>query len=175
MIKTIKTKLEIEHDFSSSSNRHFLNGIQSVYHCHHYATLYTQLALDAGETELLSDVAESTFYEMLNKYYTEKKITDIQDKINIACQYYSAMGLGTIEVQYIGDGSGKVISKKSHVEEGWIKKWNTYDKPVNYIGCGYVSAMIASILDKPIGTFVTLETESIVMGDKNTVFKTSVK
>ena len=175
MAEFIKTKLGIKHNFNPISNRHYLNGFQTVYHCHHFTTLYSQLALDAGETESIAKVSEEAFYDVLYNYFEENNIFDIKEKIEIACQYYSALGLGIIEVENIGDFSGKVISKSSHVEEGWIKKWGQYDKPVNYIGCGYISAMMSAVLDKPVGTFSTEELESIVMGSKQTVYKSFIK
>lgn len=175
MAELINTKLGIKHEFDARAKRHFLNGVQSVYHCHHYTALYTQLAIDAGETTLLSATAEECFYDILVQYYTKNEIKDYQSRADIACQYYSAIGMGLLELEHIGDNSGVFVSKKSHLEEGWIKKWSNYDKPVNYIGCGYVSAMMSAILDKPLGTFVTSETESIVKGSEKTVFNTHKK
>ena len=164
-----KVNLELDHIFDQRTCRHFLNDVQSVFHCHHYATLYTQLSLDAGETELLAEVAEQNFHKMLKSYYCKNDITDINDRIEIACQYYGAIGLGKLEVIFIGPFSGEVKSEHSHVEKGWIAKWGKYDKPVNYIGCGYVSGMFSAILDEPVNTFKTKENKSIVMGDDFTL------
>lgn len=175
MAEFIKTKLKIDHKFNSKSKRHFLNGIESVYHCHHFTVLYTQLALDAGETELLKSTAEDSFYKVLNKYFAENNIAETKDRVEVASQYYSTMGLGIIEVDFIGDFSAKIISTNSHVEQGWIKKWGKFDKSINYIGCGYVSAMLSAILGEPIGKFNTFETQSIVKGSKQTIFKSYKK
>ncbi|MCG8699659.1 MAG: hypothetical protein MI922_16510 [Bacteroidales bacterium] len=175
MSEFIKTKLGIVHEFDTKTKRHYLNGIQSVYHCHHYSSLYTQLAIDAGETKLLADTSEENFYEVLTTYFIKKHITNLDNRIDIACQYYSAMGLGLIEVQFLGEFSGKVISTKSHLEEGWIKKWKIYDKPVNYVGCGYVSALFAAVQNMLKGSYTTFEVESIVKGDEKTVFKSYKK
>jgi len=175
MTEFVKINLGIKHEFNPISNRHFLNDTQTVYHCHHYTTLYTQLALDAGETDLLSEVSENNFYPLLKNYYAENNVTNLEDKIRIACQYYSALGLGVIEVESLGDFSAIIVSKNSHIEEGWIKKWSKNDKPVNYVGCGYVSALLSAVLGKPTGVFATVETESIVMGNEKTVFKSFIK
>jgi len=170
-----KIDLSIKHTFDERKKRHFFNGVQTVYHCHHYTALYTQLALDAGEEYLLTEVAEQNFFKILNDYFSNNNITELADRISIACQYYSAIGLGVIELQYVGDDSGIFVSKKSHVEHGWIKKWGKYDKPVNYIGCGYISAIFSSIFNLPVGSYSTFELESIVKGDEKTVFKTYKK
>jgi len=175
MAEFLKTKLGIDHKFNPNSKRHFLNKTQSVYHCHHYSTLYTQLAIDAGETELLANASEDSIHEVLSKYFRENNITDIDERVQISCKYYSAMGLGTLDVQFMGNDSGKVVSKSSHLEEGWIKKWKKFDQSVNYIGCGYVSALLAAVLDKPAGTYKTFESASIVKGDPHTVFNSYKK
>jgi hypothetical protein len=44
-----KTEFEIDHKFDPIRNRHYMNGVCTVLHCHHYATLYTQLADDAEQ------------------------------------------------------------------------------------------------------------------------------
>ena len=69
MAEFSKTVLKIDHKFDPISKRHYLNDIQSVYHCHHYTSLYTQLAIDAKETELLALSAEESFFEVLSTYY----------------------------------------------------------------------------------------------------------
>jgi len=169
LLKT--TNLELEHRFDPKSSRHYLNGHLSVLHCHHYTTLYTQLALDAKETDLLSGVAEETFYKLLKDYYNKHNIINLEDKIDIACQYYSAVGLGKMEVGFLGEDSGEVILSISHVDQGWIKKWGNYDAPVNYITCGYISGMFSAIFDRNIGVFKAFEVESIVMGASKSRFR----
>ena len=67
-----KTEFVIDHRFDPVSNRHYLNDVCTVLHCHHYATLYTQLADDAEDfhgVRLMVEAAEDTFYEVLSKYY----------------------------------------------------------------------------------------------------------
>ena len=175
MAKLLKTEIEIKNKFNSNTKRRSMNGIPTVLHCHHFITLYTQLAMDARETELLEDVAEESFYEVLNKYFKDNKLTDFEEKVEIACQYYYVMGLGSLEVAFLGEDSTKIVSKKSHIEEGWIEKWGENSKAVNFIGCGYISAMLSSVFDKPFGIYKTTEYESLVKGDKETIFKTLKK
>jgi len=165
-----KITLDLNHNFDSKNNRHFINGNNVVFHCHHYTTLFTQLAIDANETEILKSSAEESFFKLLNNYFIENKISCIESKIEIACQYYSAIGLGNIEIKSAGEYSGEVISNNSHVDNGWIKKWGNFSKPVNYIGCGYISALFATIFNKPIGSYSTVEINSIVKGDSFSKF-----
>jgi hypothetical protein len=170
MLELIQKNLELDRVFDAERTRHFLNGELSVLHCHHFATLYTQLALDANETGLLADVAEETFYQPIANYFQKHNVTSMNDRVELAIQYFSAFGLGKMHVKYLGDDSGTVVLTNSHVDEGWIKKWKKYDRPVNYIGAGFIAAMFSAILGKPVGTFNVREDESIVMGAKQSVF-----
>ncbi len=175
MANFVKTELKVKHTFNQRLKRHYLNDIQSVYHCHHYSALYTQLAIDANEEALLATAAEENFYVMLINYFKENNVEDIELKVILACEYYSVLGLGSLTVDVLSNNMSIVSSENSHIELGWIKKWKNYDKPVNYIGCGYVSAMLSAVLNHPIGTFETVELQSIVMGSEKTIFKSYVK
>ena len=166
-----KTELILDKKFDPIRKRHYLNNELVVLHCHHYSTLYTQLAIDAGETDLLHEVAENSFYKLLVDYFEENNIDSLEEKIDLACQYYSAVGLGKMQVTYMGDHSGEVELAHSHVDKGWITKWGNYDKPVNYISGGFISAMFSAISGNPKGTFKTMEVKSIVKGDETSVFK----
>lgn len=165
------TSFGLEHHFDTNRKRQFLNGIQTVFHCHHYTLTYTQLALDTGETSLLEQVAQENFYAVLVKYFKENNINKIVDKIELSAQYYEAVGLGKVNILNLNCDSGVVISTNSHIEEGWLKKWGVYDKPVNYIGCGFVCAMFAAIQDQPVDTYKAFEEKSIAKGDECTIFK----
>ncbi|MCX7909471.1 MAG: hypothetical protein N2560_08155 [Ignavibacteria bacterium] len=172
MAQIIKNTLKYYHTFDPLTKRHYINGYQAVLHCHHYATLYTQLALDAGETELLQECARDAFREVLDTYFKDNPdIKTLSEKIDIAVQYYSLMGLGKMKVNFLGDYSGEVELLSSHIDSGWLRKWGPYDKPVNYISAGYIEAMFESVLGLPSGTFCAKEIQSIVMGSKTSIFK----
>jgi hypothetical protein len=175
MAEFTKNTLQITHHFDQNTKRHYLNGTQTVYHCHHYATLYTQLALDAGETALMAECAEDSFYAIFVQHFAQNKLTDLPQRVDMVCQYYAAVGLGHLAVEFLGDDSAQFVSAHSHLEQGWIKKWGQYDRPVNYIGCGFVSAAIAAALNQPVRSFATFETASIVVGDTQTIFKSYKK
>lgn len=166
-----RTTLVLDHKFDPQRKRHYLNDKLSVLHCHHYSTLYTQLALDAGETGLLSDVSEDTFHDALKSYFAKHEVKDPYDRLDLACQYYAAVGLGKMKVDFLGDDAGQVTVAHSHVDEGWKKKWGEYDKPVNYIGAGFIAAMFAAVQDREPRTYQATEVSSIAMGADASVFK----
>ena len=165
-----ETTLLLQHRFDPKAKQHYLNNNLSVLHCHHYLTLYTQLALDAGETKLLADTAEDVFLEMLQNYFGQHAVTELSEKIELGCQYFAAMGLGKLAVDYLGEFAGKVRMEKSHVDEGWIKKWGAFDAPVNYVGRAYISALFSAVMGAGRGAYSVNEVESIVMGASQSVF-----
>ncbi|MCX6135966.1 MAG: hypothetical protein NTV54_00510 [Ignavibacteriales bacterium] len=165
-----KTQLLLDHTYDGVKKQHYLNGSLTVLHCHHYTTLYTQLALDANETALLAKTAEETFYGELTAYFEQHDITTLKTKIELACDYYAAVGLGAMEVVSLGDDSGVVTLKSSHVDAGWLKKWGKHTVAVNYIGAGFIAAMFAVITGKPMGSFNAIETSSIVTGSPYSQF-----
>jgi predicted hydrocarbon binding protein len=171
-VKTIE--FEIDHKFDSMKNRHYLNGDCTVLHCHHYATLYTQLALDAVDFEgvrHLTEASEDVFFDVLNRYFAENEITDIDEKVEIAQQYWQASGMGLIS--FTGVGKYEVVAEMeySHIDEGWLKKWGGSDKPVNFFTVGFVAAVAALVNNKPVRTFKATETKSLACGDEKCEFK----
>lgn len=167
--------LQLQHHFDSLHKRHFLNNQPIVMHCHHYAALYTQLALDANETTLLAEVAEDTFFQVLNDYFSTYQIQTLSQRIEIACEYFTAFGLGKMQVNYLGDYCGEIELLSSHIDQGWVKKWGHYDKPVNYLSVGYSNALFSTVLNQPVRTFKTKEIQSIVMGAETSLFKVERK
>ena len=167
-----KNEVAYNHYFDRKTKRHTINGIQSVLHCHHYTSLYTQLALDAGETALLKDCARQAFHTVLEKYFTDNpSVATVKERVEIGCQYYALLGLGKMQVLFLGTESGEVELLSSHTDDGWMKKWGEFDKPVNYLSAGYIEAMFETILGLEAGSFSAVETQSIVMGAATSKFK----
>lgn len=145
--------------------RHYSNGDLVVLHCHHYLSLFTQLADDAKYLDgpkILANTSKKIFKDVLSKYFKENNIIKIEDKITLSENYFSKIGLGKMEIKY---NDNKVILTRSHVDEGWIKKWNTSEKSINYFGTGYISAVFSIIHEKDINTDNVFETKSIAMGN----------
>ncbi|MBN1191753.1 MAG: hypothetical protein JXA46_18525 [Dehalococcoidales bacterium] len=167
-----KNDIKYNHYFDRKTKRHSINGIQSVLHCHHYTALYTQLAIDAGETGLLKECARENFRTVLDFYFSgNPSIDTVQAKVEIACQYYSLLGLGKMVVHFMGSDSGEVELLSSHTDSGWMKKWGKFDKPVNYISAGFIEAMFESVMGLPPRSFNAVESRSIVMGAETSKFK----
>ena len=174
MAKMKKTELVVEHRFDPKACRHTLNGSAAVFHCHHFTTLYSQLADDCAlidAKKLMAEVAEDTFYEILKNYYAEYGVSKLEDRIAIAEEYYAYVGMGQMKVISAGADSGEVDLLHSHVDEGWIKKWGKRAQPVNFFTQGYISALFAAAMDRAPRSFSVTETESIVSGAKKSSFQ----
>lgn len=173
MADFIENSYVIEHRFDPFFCRHYFNDYLTVLHCHHYSALYTQLAMDCefiDAKKMLSDSIQETAYPVLMDYYEDNGIEEMEDRIKIAEEYYSALGLGKLKILCLGRSSGIAELTHSHVDEGWIKKWGKHDKPVNYMSAGFIAAAFAAVLDAPIKSFKAVETESIVMGSEKSRF-----
>lgn len=165
--------------FDSSRCRHYINEVTSVMHCHHYASLYTQLADDAGDMfdghKILNDTSEETFYPILKDYFNKHGITAVDDRVNIVEQYWAFTGMGKLVINHVTYQGGKAEMPFSHVDAGWIKKWGHREKPVNFISCGYLAAAFASIFDLPVGSYQVIETKSIVADNEKSEFSIEKK
>ncbi len=168
-----KDELKIDHFYDRLTCRQYLNGVLSVLHCHHYSTLYTQLAEDVEFIDaktMLAECAEDSFFDMLEKYFKDNNVKDVLKKITFAEQYFAAVGMGKMKVNFIGPESGEVELTHSHVDEGWKKKWGEHTKPVNHIARGYIAAMFSLFNDQGTRQYTVVEAKSIVMGHQKSLF-----
>jgi len=169
-----KTELQIDHRFDPKSCRHTLNGVNVALHCHHFTSLYTQLADDCSmfnAKKLLAEATEDAFYEMMKNYFDTRQIGCLRDRISLAEQCYAAVGLGQMRVLFAGPDSGEVELLHSHVDSGWIKKWGQREQPVNFITCGYIAGLFSAVFNPPVRSFDVFETQSIVAGAATSRFK----
>jgi hypothetical protein len=170
-------QLQLDHHFDAEHNRHYINNQVSVLHCHHYATLFTQLAIDAKNlvngVAILQNSAEEVFYKSLTHYFQQKGIGIVAERLDIACQLFTAMGLGKMEITNSDPNNGDIVLPSSHVDQGWLKKWGKNQTAVNFITAGYIAAAWAASFDQPPHSYTVLETQSIVCGASTSCFKVS--
>ena len=163
--------------FDKQRMRHYLNGELSVLHCHHYSTLFTQLADDAdwlNGPQLLAESAEESIYPVLSKYFNDENVSSMEDRIAIAEQYYAHVGLGQVTILASGQ-EWNAEMPHAHVDEGWIKKWDTRNKAVNFIGQGFLAAAVAAINNEQPGSYRVAEIQSIVKGAETSKFTITKK
>jgi predicted hydrocarbon binding protein len=159
--------LRLDYSHDDVTHRNFLNGQPVVMHSHHYLALLTQLVEnldDINAAEILRDSVEDSMRAVFEEYIEKNGLTSAQDRCNVGREYYSAFGLGKMVISGDENG-GEVRLVRSHVDEGWIKKWGTHSKPINHFTCGYVAAMFAAAFKKPAKSYQVTEVASIATGD----------
>ncbi|MCK9579405.1 MAG: hypothetical protein M0Q92_03020 [Methanoregula sp.] len=164
--------LELKHSFDDKTYRHFLNGFNIVLHCHHYMCLTTKLAEDfndIGGTRILTETAEDTIRPIFDEYAKTHAIAPGDARLKMAAEFYSAMGLGRMDTSGTAN-AGNVTLQKSHIDQGWVKKWGNNTKPINHFTRGYIAAMFAAAFDKPARSYMVTETEAIVTGKPASAF-----
>lgn len=169
--------LDVQFTFDNETYRHYVNGFLSVMHCHHYMSLLTKLAEDfddVGGTRILAESAEDSVRPMFDDYIKKNSLSSPDDKLNVGKEYYKIMGMGLMEVSG-SEQEGNVELKRSHVDQGWQKKWGNADRPLNYWTRGFIAAMFAAAFDKPPRSYEVEEVASIVKGDKASKFTVKAK
>ncbi|NVN91704.1 MAG: hypothetical protein HXX11_14020 [Desulfuromonadales bacterium] len=157
--------LTLDFSLDNETFRQYLNGHAVVMHSHHYLALITKLAedlSDIGGTQLLKDVVEESMWTVFNDYALKNGLTTPLQRCNIGREYYSVYGLGKLKVGGTESG-GEVCLVRSHIDEGWIKKWGHNTKPINHFTCGYIAAMFSVAFNKPIKSYTVTETESMAV------------
>jgi hypothetical protein len=167
--------LKLDFSLDNETFRHYLNGHAVVMHSHHYIALITKLAedlRDIGGPQMLKDVVEESMWTVLNDYVQKNGQSTPLQKCNVGREYYSVYGLGKMKVAGTESG-GEVCLIRSHVDEGWIKKWGHHTKPINHFTCGYIAAIFAVAFNKPVKSYTVTETESMaVTGSEGTFIVT---
>lgn len=162
-----------EERFDSVRLRHYLNDEYTVFHCHHYLDLFLQLADDAAlfnGDKIMANVAEETFYDIFQNYFSKHNVISKYDKTVLVEQYFAFIGLGTLKINLNEDGNGEAEMMHSHVDEGWVKKWTTKETPINFLGWGFLAAAFSVINDVAIFSYKVSETQSIVCGSDSSKF-----
>jgi hypothetical protein len=167
MLQTSQHKFQMTPEFEPRNCRHLVNGRTYVLHCHHYATLYTQLAEDCSMLDgkkLLAESAEDAFYGVLSEYFQKHQLKSIPDRIGVAEQFFRVTGMGTLNVNCAGPDYGEVELPSSHLDAGWTKKWGKSEKPINHITRGFIAALFAAAFDRSPRSYTVTETASIACG-----------
>ena len=165
--------MKVEFTFDPTTYRHSMNGHQSVLHCHHYMALTTKLAMDMadiGGPQILMETTEDSIRPLFDSYFTENGVSSPDERLKVGEEYYAIMGMGRLEVTG-NESGGDAVLMRSHVDEGWLKKWGKHDAHINHFTCGYLAALFGAVFNRPPRSFRVTETESPAMGASEGKFK----
>jgi hypothetical protein len=170
--------LQLDHRFDRTSKKHYVNDWNTVLHCHHYSSLFTELAICTSGmdgTKKLVQAGEKVFAAWLSQYYSNRKVSAIRDRIDIAEQYWKSMGMGLIEIVSSTETVGSATMEYSHLDAGWLSKFGAFNSPVNFFTQGFLAGAFSAIYDKPLGSYVVDESKSLVKGDAVSQFDIRLK
>ena len=158
--------LQLEYTMDNDTFRHYLNGHCVVMHSHHYLALITRLVEELAEIDapqILVEVVEESMREIFDDYIVKNGLTTPQERGNVGKEYYSVFGLGKLVIAGDENG-GEVRVSRSHLDEGWVRKWGHHPQPVNHFTRGYIAAMFGAAFSRPVGSYLVTEAQSIVTG-----------
>jgi predicted hydrocarbon binding protein len=167
----------MEHTFDKSTYRHNYNGHTMVMHCHHYMCLLTRLAMEHAEanaTDILTCSAEDSIRPVLEECAQRQGATTPQEVLTIGKELYHFMGMGLMSLSGT-EGGGEASLVRSHLDQGWIKKWGKATIPVNFFTRGFVAATFSAAFKKPPRSFRVEESQSIARGDATSTFTVKPK
>ncbi len=171
-------EIKLHHRFDPTTNRHYMNDRQMVLHCHHYAVMYTQLAIDAqelGGVDAMVNVAAKVFGDFLSDYYTTNGVESKEERISLAESYWKALGMGLMKINANGADSATAEMEYSHLDEGWLKKWGSAPQPVNLFSQGFLKGTLGAVYGVSPDTYTVEETQSLVKGDAVSAFTATAK
>jgi hypothetical protein len=162
----------VDFTFDEKSYRHYLNGQAVVMHSHHYLALLTKLAEDLDDIngpQILADTVEDSMRAIFEDYFQEHAISDPKQKAEVCTGYFSSFGLGKMTLGG-NEECGEAKLSRSHLDEGWLKKWGAHHKPINHFTRGYVAAVFAAVFNRPTRSYLVTETVSMAAGEEQGVF-----
>jgi len=164
--------LELEHTFDKNTYRHAYNGHIMVMHCHHYMSLLTRLAMeyaDVNGPDILAEAAEDSIRPLLEESARRQSITTPEAILTLGRELYQQLGMGLMAINGTGE-TGEVTLVRSHVDQGWMKKWGKATTTINHFTRGFIAAIYGAAFGKSGRAYAVQETASIARGDATTTF-----
>ena len=166
------------HRFDRATKKHYINNWNTVLHCHHYASTFTELAISARSfagIENLIGSAEHVFGTWLKDYYRQKAVNTVAERVWTAEQYWKTIGMGLVKIVASSPDRGMASMDYSHIDAGWLQRMGHWNSPVNFITQGFLAGVFSAVFDKPLGSYSVEETQSLVMGDNESRFDITLK
>jgi hypothetical protein len=156
-----------EQSFDPIRKLQYINSDPSVMHCHHYSAIFTKLALelkDSGGTKYLTEAMEEASYIALRKVFITEALESTAERRSFVEQYYRLTGLGDLSIRDCSAAGGSITLRRSHMDEGWVKKYGKSSTPVNFVTVGFLAGAFAAIFNKHLRHFQVEETASMATG-----------
>jgi len=162
-----------EHDLS------FFAEVPVVYHCHHYNLFLDQTIDDAlgrkEGTSLRMRAAREAFHHLLKSILKGSGLRSPQERLKAFCGMFSAMGMGTIELDTNYRG-GSAVGDYLHYGFAWKEKYGHQIKrkaPVDAVAAGFAAAAVEVAYELPRESMQGQETSCIATNDPRCQFQIS--
>lgn len=142
-----------------------------IVHCHRYNARMISTIEDTTQIDgkkIVLDSAEYSFGNILKTAMTG--VSSKSEKIKIASDTYSYLGLGKLVLDSID--SGNVQAATSHIVSGWLATFGNVTRPVCSITAGYIRALAYLLNGTPVEV---TETKCIGLGHEQCEFLISEK
>jgi len=172
----MSTEFPFLQSFDPIRKLQYVNSDPSVMHCHHYSAIFTKLAIDFDSndgTRNMAEAMEEAVYLALKKVFIAGNVSTVAERTRMAEEYYRLTGLGSIKLHNTGTVGGTASLSRSHIDEGWVKKYGRSNVPVNHVTCGFVAGAFEVIHNKPLRHYTVKETASMAMGKNHGEFSIS--
>ncbi len=155
----------------------FMEGVQYVYHCHHYNLFHDQTIDDAlGDEEGLkvrSAAGHAAFSHLLGSLAKASGAQTDVERLQLAQGVFPWMGHGRLNID-VGSGGGRAEGEHLHYGYTWKEKYGKKVRrmsPADAVASGCVTAGAELALGLPYGSFSTRETSCIAMRDPRCSFE----
>jgi hypothetical protein len=156
-----------DQSFDPNRKLQYINSDPSVMHCHHYSAIFTKLALelqDSGGARYLTEAMEEASYIALRKVFITEGVQSAAERRAFVEQYYRLTGLGDFSIRECTANGGSITLRRSHIDEGWVKKYGQSPVPVNFVTAGFLAGAFAAIHDEHLRHYQAEETASMASG-----------
>lgn len=163
--------------FLPDRNAYMAENEPLILHCHHYNT-YLQLVLEDTHTYLdiypvLISSAQAIVYEHLDSHFHRNHIIDIEERKQIAEDFFSFCGFGKFSLANIDAQGGVVVAAADHYSIGWLSKFGKRgenEAPVSFFTRGYLSGATEAIFSLPKFSITATQTHCLTKGDDKVAF-----
>jgi len=155
----------------------FMEGVQYVYHCHHYNLFHDQTIDDAlGEEEGLevrTKAAHSAFAQLFGALAAATKPETDAERLQIAQTVFPWMGHGNLSFDLNGK-DGRVEGEHLHYGYTWKEKYGKKVRrlfPADAVASGSAAAASELAMEQSTGSLRATETACIAMRDPRCQFE----
>lgn len=150
-----------------------VGGEPMLLHCHHYNVFLQRSIRDAEYIDsrpFLIGAAAEVAHTQLKTYYTEKLISDINERKKFAEHIYKWAGFGVVDFSSLTEDGGECQTHSSHFSMGWTEKFGTSDEAVCFFMSGWIVGALAAIYNQELGSYSVVETACQAMENDRDVF-----